>query len=884
LIEELNRTISQALNANSSDLVVVDNSDNTPGTLGSKIVAGSNITITKIGTTNKQLEISATGGGSGESLTSLTQNTTWYITPSGNESNNGLTAQTPISLQEAVKRINGILLFEGWTLTLDIATGEYGTVNNLIKLPEIIDSGTLIFKGQGVSTNIIGVFGRHLSGEYTFRDLQITRIDAWNINSIRLENLTIIENSEYSYPIEFTDGQLYLSGTITLSGTFGSIFNFYDSGKCSIFDNTTFVGTATCNDEEFFFLNNGSSLRVRNSVTSTGTFTGRKFTARSGAFVDEPANTTLLPGNANGISDVLIGNEGKRLGFDNLTQIANNRFLGNVSGSTAEIVPLTFGTGFSFSGNTVNVTATGGGSGTVTSVGLNVPNIFTVSGSPVTNTGTLSFTLNNQNQRLFLASPTNSNGTPTFRGIDNVDLPGELTSTARVNVKKGGVSVGSRRNINFIEGSNVTLSISEDVGNEEIDVTINATGSGGGGSALTVSDEGTTLTSNATSFNFTGSGVTATNTGGAVTVNVSGGGSSLTTSVITSNTTAVSNTRYLCNTSSGSFTLTLPASPANGDVVEIADFNNSSLLTGFGVNPLTITANTGHNIVGNTNLVLDRGGQGVELVFHTNRWSIVSGIGESNVTTLSTNNNRFNSFTYYWNFDKEVTGNKADEIGGLVLSGSAFTRFSFVTPTNKTLYGLRVNGTESVSVSNNTNLQLTGDFEIIMGVYCFSTGEPAAGFAGNFTAGTPWDGWMLNHFAGVGFRMSSAHTGNNVGVDAIVNISLVVNTPYLLNGYYRASDQTLGMSVNGSVFSVVNLSGNPRTNTRNFQIGNVNGWGLSNNWGVVFCGISRRLLTDNERNYIYNNGDWNIRGASNILEVQLLQLADIQAMLLAGGI
>jgi hypothetical protein len=156
-----------------------------------------------------------------------------------------------------------------------------------------------------------------------------------------------------------------------------------------------------------------------------------------------------------------------------------------------------------------------------------------------------------------------------------------------------------------------------------------------GGSAITVQDEGTTLTSNATSFNFTGAGVTATNSGGAVTVNVSaGGGSSLTTSVITTNTTAVSNTRYLCNTSSGSFTLTLPASPNNGDVIEVADFNNSSLLTGFGVNPLTITANTGHNIVGNTNLVLDRGGQGVELVFHTNRWSIVSGIGETQQINL----------------------------------------------------------------------------------------------------------------------------------------------------------------------------------------------------------------------------------------------------------
>lgn len=42
--------------------------------------------------------------------------------------------------------------------------------------------------------------------------------------------------------------------------------------------------------------------------------------------------------------------------------------------------------------------------------------------------------------------------------------------------------------------------------------------------AITVSDEGSSLTTAATSLNFTGAGVTATNTGGAVTVNVPGGG------------------------------------------------------------------------------------------------------------------------------------------------------------------------------------------------------------------------------------------------------------------------------------------------------------------------------------------------------------------------
>jgi len=47
---------------------------------------------------------------------------------------------------------------------------------------------------------------------------------------------------------------------------------------------------------------------------------------------------------------------------------------------------------------------------------------------------------------------------------------------------------------------------------------------GGGGSALTIQDEGSTLTSGATQINFVGAGVTATNSGTSVTVTIAGGG------------------------------------------------------------------------------------------------------------------------------------------------------------------------------------------------------------------------------------------------------------------------------------------------------------------------------------------------------------------------
>lgn len=63
-------------------------------------------------------------------------------------------------------------------------------------------------------------------------------------------------------------------------------------------------------------------------------------------------------------------------------------------------------------------------------------------------------------------------------------LTGNLDATARVSVSKNSAAdVGARRTLNFIEGTNVTLTITDDAAGEEVDITIAA--SGGGGSPLT---------------------------------------------------------------------------------------------------------------------------------------------------------------------------------------------------------------------------------------------------------------------------------------------------------------------------------------------------------------------------------------------------------------
>lgn len=109
----------------------------------------------------------------------------------------------------------------------------------------------------------------------------------------------------------------------------------------------------------------------------------------------------------------------------------------------------------------LNIASTGGGSGTVSSVGLTASNIFAVTGSPVTTSGTLDLALESQAQSTFLAAPSGGVGTPFFRIVTRNDLP-------------------------ITPGSNVSFTLNSSGG-----IAINASVSGGGGGSVTSVDSTT---------------------------------------------------------------------------------------------------------------------------------------------------------------------------------------------------------------------------------------------------------------------------------------------------------------------------------------------------------------------------------------------------------
>lgn len=91
------------------------------------------------------------------------------------------------------------------------------------------------------------------------------------------------------------------------------------------------------------------------------------------------------------------------------------------------------------------------GTGTVTSVGLSMPAIFSVSGSPVTGTGTLTAALATQTANLVWAGPnTGSPAAPTFRSLVYGDLPTSAAAAGtypKVTINAQGIVTGTANQI-----------------------------------------------------------------------------------------------------------------------------------------------------------------------------------------------------------------------------------------------------------------------------------------------------------------------------------------------------------------------------------------------------------------------------------------------------
>ena len=215
---------------------------------------------------------------------------------------------------------------------------------------------------------------------------------------------------------------------------------------------------------------------------------------------------------------------------------------------------------------------------------------------------------------------------------------------------------------------------------------------------------------------------------------------------VTSNTTAVSRQAYIADTSGGTFTITLPSSPATGDWVTIVDgasFQTTALTVGRNSSTIADTAE---------NLSLNIEGVSVTLVYDGSTWEVFTQVG----------------------------ANGGDQSG--LVTGSSTTTF-----TNKTISG------SSNTLSNIANASLTNSSVTINGTSISLGGSgTVAAAAGTLTGNTLASGVTASSLTSVGTL-----TNLNVTNPITINSKQAVNGPA-----FRAYPSTAQTITSGSLQKV----------------------------------------------------------------------------------
>ena len=200
----------------------------------------------------------------------------------------------------------------------------------------------------------------------------------------------IITSNDFSLNTRYTNiSQIsHVRQNITLSST------VTDNAKVSLFIDLDSDGTY---DETANSLQVGAAIAMSDIFTLSGWI---------------PANAAYLFTNqsAGSATAVIVSTSGRTVyGF---------------GGTTNTVVVAGTNITVQTNGNAYTVNSSAGGSGTVTSVALSAPSEFSVSGSPVTTSGTLTFAKANQNANLIYVGPSSgSAAAPTFRLAVNADRP-----------------------------------------------------------------------------------------------------------------------------------------------------------------------------------------------------------------------------------------------------------------------------------------------------------------------------------------------------------------------------------------------------------------------------------------------------------------------------
>jgi hypothetical protein len=307
-------------------------------------------------------------------------------------------------------------------------------------------------------------------------------------------------------------------GLITATGNITG-GNLITGGVLSVTGNAT-VGNIGATSGVFTTVAGSLTTAAQSNITSTGTLTSLSVSGTSN--LGAVGNVTIT-GGTNGY--VLSTN-----GSGTLSWVAQSAGGGaSISNGTSNINIATSGgnvtTGVNGNANILVVTGTGANvNGTLSVTGQSnlgaVGNVIITGGTAnyvlkTDGSGTLSWVAQTPSANITVDNFT-GNGVQTIFTLSTTP-----TSINQTSVNYNGATL--LRTDYTLANANITFSSAPANGSLLEVTTINLT-SGGGGSSLTIQDEGSNLTTTASLINFVGNGVVANNTGNSVTVTINSGG------------------------------------------------------------------------------------------------------------------------------------------------------------------------------------------------------------------------------------------------------------------------------------------------------------------------------------------------------------------------
>jgi hypothetical protein len=415
----------------------------------------------------------------------------------------------------AVGDIVDIVNYGIFSTSVTTANGFTGTVANATTTPEITLSTSVngILKGSGGSL-VAAVAGTDFQSPITLTTTGSSGAASFSSNTLNIPTYTLagLGGQAGSANLTSLSGLTFASTSfvkMTAAGTFALDTTVYAATNQTMFIGTTAVAinrtTAALSLTGVSIDGNAGTVTNGLYLTSDQTITGQK------TFPSAIANRPIVPGGiislATGDSDADIWGISEQYYPSNPTaadawgirwNALNNELQFVGGGSNRAIIDLDQGniTGAAFivSGGTASQFLKANGTvdsstyylasnpsgyttntGTVTSVALSLPAIFSVSGSPITTSGTLTATLASQTANQFFAAPNGSAGAPAFRAIVAADIPtlnqnttgsaGSVTNSFVVRADSGtteGTDIytfngSAAKNINVIAGTGITI-------------------------------------------------------------------------------------------------------------------------------------------------------------------------------------------------------------------------------------------------------------------------------------------------------------------------------------------------------------------------------------------------------------------------------------------